>query len=187
MGTLVPGIKMGRTYLRLTTGTSEGPRKNAFSTPQVGRASSAVFRAKFPRFRCKQQPKLREMIFKRCFSGRFSFSERGEGNQNGTLATRSGISRFRPWRMAERVGYQDRSASSPNQPVVVVSAGGRRILQVPRPFRAGVSTWEKEFNRRERREHKEKQALESTDANTRQMGSPATSTPFLCDLCVHCG
>ena len=38
----------------------------AFGAPQAGRASSAVFRAKIPRFRGEQQPKLREMIFVKC-------------------------------------------------------------------------------------------------------------------------
>jgi hypothetical protein len=58
----VPEIKMGRTYLRPITGTSEGPQKNAFNAPRLGRTSSAVFCAKFPRFRDGQQQKLREMI-----------------------------------------------------------------------------------------------------------------------------
>ena len=62
VGTLVPEIKMGRTYLRPITGTSEGPQKNAFNATRLGRTSSAVFCAKFPRFRDGQQPKLREMI-----------------------------------------------------------------------------------------------------------------------------
>jgi hypothetical protein len=87
VGTLVPEIKVGRTYLRLTTGTSEGPRKNAFSTPQVGRASSAVFRAKFPRFRCKQQPKLRELFCKNQLIVIFKSLNAGEFIHNYPSAT----------------------------------------------------------------------------------------------------
>ena len=42
VGTLVPEIQMGRTYLRPITGTSEGPQENAFNAPRSGRTSSAV-------------------------------------------------------------------------------------------------------------------------------------------------
>ena len=35
--TLVPEMKEGRTYLRPTSGTYEGPQRNAFSAPRLGR------------------------------------------------------------------------------------------------------------------------------------------------------
>jgi len=79
VGTLVPEIKMGRTYLRPITGTSEGPQKNAFNAPRLGRTSSAVFCAKFPRFRDGQQPKLREMILIKFWFWSFYFFRFGFG------------------------------------------------------------------------------------------------------------
>ncbi len=50
VGTWVPETKMGRTYLRPTSGTYEGPQRNAFSAPRVGRASSVVLCTKFVGF-----------------------------------------------------------------------------------------------------------------------------------------
>ena len=71
--------------------------------------------------------------------------------------------------------------------ICATPAGRRRSTSSFGDAPADRSLLKKQFNRKERKEHKERQALETADTFTRQMSRPFTSTLFLCDLCDLCG